>query len=86
LKAVPAWIRVTLTTAASSGSTSRATIDWSATVTSAAASTGSRPRCGQAACVPTPRISISNRSLDAKSGPLRVPAVPRANPGQPCRP
>jgi len=86
LKAMPAWNAVTLTTAASSGRTLRDTIDCNACTMALPATTGSRARCGTAACPPAPRSTISNASADASMGPGRDDTVPSGWSGHPCSP
>ena len=83
LNVEPAEIFVTLTTAASSGSTFRDTIACSAVTIAAAAAIGSRPECGHAAWHPSPETSISNLSLAASIGPRIVPVVPAGSSGHP---
>ena len=60
LKASPAWLIVTETTARRRGSTFRDTSVCKPSTTWDAATIGSMPLCGQAPWVPRPRISISN--------------------------
>ena len=84
--AVPASSMQTDTTAASSGSTVRATIVCRATSNCPAAATGSRAKFGMAAWPAWPRIVNVMRDAAAMTGPACTATVPAARPGQLCRP
>ena len=73
LKACPPWMAPMVTTAESSGETSRATTVCRATTTWAAATTGSAARCGWPPWPPRPRTTMRSRSTAAMSGPAFTP-------------
>ena len=81
LSVSPAWNWVIETTTASSGSTARDAIDWTAVTMCAPTSTGSTVVCGQAACPPRPSMVMSMRSADAISAPGRMANAPTGRPG-----
>ena len=74
------------TTAASSGSTLRETIDCSATTSCAPTSTGSIVLCGHAAWPPTPSMVMLMRLPDAMYAPGRIANLPTSSPGELCMP
>ncbi len=82
LAAPPPSSMQTDTTAVSSGSTLRDTTDCIATSACAAASTGSRVRCGIAACPAWPSMVTTTREPCAITGPACTATSPAARPGQ----
>ena len=82
LKASPPWIAVIDTTAGSSGSTTRETMVCAAVTIAAAATIGSRARCGKAAWPPTPSTVMWNFPVEAIAGPRTTPNAPTGTPGQ----
>src|SRR5262245_603919 len=82
----PPWIEVTLTTAASSGEHWRLTIVCSASTICAATTTMSMPRCGQAAWVPRPRMTLPKLSAEASAGPGSMANSPAGRFGRLCMP
>ena len=76
----PPWICVTLTTALSSGWVLRLAIVCSPLTICAAATTGSTPRCGIAACAPRPFTVISKMSNAAIIGPDWIANLPGRQP------
>ena len=84
LKASPAWIAVIETTAGSSGSITRETMVCAAVTIAAAATIGSRARCGKAAWPPPPSTVMWNLPVDAIAGPRTTPNEPTGTPGQLC--
>ena len=73
MKALPPCTAPMVTTAGSTGETSRATIVCSATTTWAAATMGSAARCGLPPCPPRPWTTMRSRSTAAMSGPVLHP-------------
>jgi hypothetical protein len=86
LVASPACTMVTLSTAASMGFTLRLTMVCSAVMTWQATTTGSTPRCGSAAWLPLPWMTILKMLAEAITGPLLAANVPAGRPGQLCMP
>ena len=76
LKAWPPCTEPMVTTADSTGETSRDTIVCSATTTWAAATMGSAARCGLPPWPPRPWTTMRSRSTAAISGPSFTPIVP----------
>ncbi len=81
LSVVPAWNTQIETTADSSGSTLRDTIDWIWLTICAPTRTVSTESCGRAAWPPTPSMSIVTVSAEAIVGPGRMPNRPSGSPG-----
>ncbi len=86
LSALPAWNVQIDTTAASTGSTLRDTIDCSALTICAPTRIGSIAMWGRAAWPPTPSISTVRLSVAAMTGPLRIENAPSGSPGKLCMP
>ena len=86
LFAVPAWMRVTVTTALCCGSTVRLTICWIDEITSAAIATGSTVSCGKAPWPPTPSIVPSKKSAAAITGPGETLTLPTSRVAQRWQP
>ena len=76
LKAVPASIRVTVTTAGSKAGTTRVTMDCRAVTISQATGTGSVASCGMEAWPPRPMTLIWNSSAEAIMVPARQASKP----------
>ncbi len=76
LPALPAWNWVIDSTALSSGSVRRATMDCSASTMWLPTTTGSMLRCGRAAWPPWPVMRIQNRSDAAVTEPATAVIVP----------
>jgi hypothetical protein len=75
-----------VTTAESTGATSRETTVWSAVTTWAAATTGSWARSGMAPWPPWPWTTMRSRSTAPISGPALTPNVPTGSSFQRCTP
>src|SRR5918995_1896898 len=84
LKAVPAPISPTVSTAGSTGSTSLETTVCSAVTIWAAMAIASAVRCGIAPCPPAPLTVISKASAAAMMGPAFVATFPNGSPGHRC--
>ena len=81
MKALPASISPTVTTAGSTGSTSLETRVCSAVTIWAAMAMASAERCGIAPWPPVPLTLISKASAAAIMGPALVAAFPNGSPG-----
>ncbi len=77
---------VTETTACSTGSTLRLTMDCSWLTSAAPITTGSRDWCGMAAWLPRPRTVMSKNDAPAIAAPLQIPNLPGALFGLLCIP
>ena len=86
LMASPACSRVMDSTAVSTGFLLRLTMVWKAWMSCAATTTGSTPRCGMAACAPTPFTVTLNVLPPAITGPGLKAMAPAGRPGQLCMP